>query len=335
VNCHRTDTDLAGCNPGTATRGREPPGALITTAAETDAAMTVATAAIQARRRQFLRAGRAAGSPGFAGAASRVGVLPLLAIVAVGSQLTASARGSPVPPKLGGPATAASAGGRGGAYRPSIAASDAGSQPASWPPPTSASRSPAVGRWPGSFARHRSANGRISPGTPSRFAGLWTTRYTSAAVDPVPNGPLPVAAKARTAPRLNTSLGGPTSQPSACSGDMNPAEPITKPPRVSDVASAAWEIPKSGFVSNGCGRFADDGRDGARLGNDRVDHMTSDAAAGSPPAGRGPPRRALRPGELGRHRRGSTGDRLDTPPRCRARRAARHRKPGRLEARNR
>ena len=51
--------------------------------------------------------------------------------------------------------------------------------------------------------------------------------------DPAPNGPSPVAAKARTAPRLKMSLGGPTSRPSACSGDMKPGEPIISPVRVS------------------------------------------------------------------------------------------------------
>jgi hypothetical protein len=42
------------------------------------------------------------------------------------------------------------------------------------------------------------------------------------------------------------SLGGPTSLPIACSGDMNPGDPITRPVWVSAVASAAArEIPKS------------------------------------------------------------------------------------------
>ena len=50
-------------------------------------------------------------------------------------------------------------------------------------------------------------------------------RNTSAAVDPVPNGPSPVAANVSTAPRLKTSLGGPTVLPTACSGDMNPGSP--------------------------------------------------------------------------------------------------------------
>ena len=77
--------------------------------------------------------------------------------------------------------------------------------------PTSASRPSAVGRWPGSLARQRSISGRTSAGTRSRRGSPWTTRYSSAAVVPVPNGPSPVAAKASTAPRLKMSVGGPTS----------------------------------------------------------------------------------------------------------------------------
>ena len=56
---------------------------------------------------------------------------------------------------------------------------------------------------------------------------------------------MPVPAKARTAPRLNMSLGGPTPRPSTCSGDMNPADPITTFALVCALASAASEIPKS------------------------------------------------------------------------------------------
>ena len=41
------------------------------------------------------------------------------------------------------------------------------------------------------------------------------------------------------------SLDGPTVWPSACSGDMNPGEPIISPVPVSEVASAAEEMPKS------------------------------------------------------------------------------------------
>ena len=114
-----------------------------------------------------------------------------------------------------------------------------------WSAPTSASRPAAVGRWLGSLARQRSISGRTSAGTRSRLGEPWTTRYSSAAVVPVPNGPSPVAAKTRTAPRLKMSVGGPTSRPTACSGDMNPGEPITRPACVSAVDSTAREMPKS------------------------------------------------------------------------------------------
>jgi hypothetical protein len=89
---------------------------------------------------------------------------------------------------------------------------DSGSQFAvGWRAPTSASRPSAVGRWLGSLARQRSITGRTSVGTRSRLAEPWTTRYSSDAVVPVPNGPRPVAAKARTVPRLKMSVGGPIS----------------------------------------------------------------------------------------------------------------------------
>src|SRR5215472_13405462 len=77
--------------------------------------------------------------------------------------------------------------------------------------PISASSPPAVGRCVGSLARQRSASGRTLAGTCSRFGVPWATRYSRAAVVPVPNGPSPVAAKASTAPKLKMSLGGPTS----------------------------------------------------------------------------------------------------------------------------
>ena len=41
------------------------------------------------------------------------------------------------------------------------------------------------------------------------------------------------------------SLDGPTSEPMACSGDMNPGDPTTRPACVSMVDSAAREMPKS------------------------------------------------------------------------------------------
>nr|BFE37561.1 hypothetical protein GCM10010200_098120 [Actinomadura rugatobispora] len=53
-----------------------------------------------------------------------------------------------------------------------------------------------------------------------------------------------MAAKASTAPRENTSLGGPTGRPRTCSGDMNAGVPITPRVKVWDVPSSARTIPK-------------------------------------------------------------------------------------------
>jgi hypothetical protein len=102
--------------------------------------------------------------------------------------------------------------GRDGVPLANVRVSDSGSQsPPGCSAPTWASRPPAVGRCPGSLARQRSISGRIVAGTPSRLGVPCTTRYSSAAVVPVPNGPSPVAANARTAPSVKMSLGGPTS----------------------------------------------------------------------------------------------------------------------------
>jgi hypothetical protein len=102
-----------------------------------------------------------------------------------------------------------------------------------------------LGRWCGSLARHRSTSGRSSVGRPVVSGEAKTTRYSRVALGAVPNGPWPVAAKVSSAPRLNTSLGGPTRWPRACSGDMKPGEPSTGPLPVSMLASAACEMPKS------------------------------------------------------------------------------------------
>ena len=108
-----------------------------------------------------------------------------------------------------------------GRSRTKLLMMDSASQPgAGWRAPTSASISRAVGRSPGCLARHLPTSGRSSPGTSPSLAGLLTSRYMSAAFDPVPKGPCPVAAKVRTAPRLNMSLAGPISAPRTCSGDM-------------------------------------------------------------------------------------------------------------------
>ncbi len=121
-----------------------------------------------------------------------------------------------------------------------------GSQPpVGWTTPVSASTTQAVGRSRGSAARQRSTSGRTSAGTRSRAAWPLTRRWTSVMFEPVPNGPSPVAAKVRTAPRLKMSLAGPTWRPSACSGDMKPGEPTTRPVRVSAPPSPPREMPKS------------------------------------------------------------------------------------------
>ena len=150
----------------------------------------------------------------------------------------------------GVPSTAVGAGCPGGGVREGGAAAmrmtESGSQfPVGWRAPTASSRATAVGRCAGSLTRQRSISGRTAAGTPSRSGVSWTTRYSSEAVVPPPNGPLPVAAKASTVPRLKMSLGGPTSVPMACSGDMNPGDPIVSPVWVSVVDSAAREMPKS------------------------------------------------------------------------------------------
>lgn len=98
-------------------------------------------------------------------------------------------------PAIAGPAAACRANAR---------TIDSGSQsPLGWRAPTWASRALAVGRCRWSLSRQRSISGRTSAGSWSRLGMPWTTRYSIAAVVPVPNGPWPVAAKARTAPRLS------------------------------------------------------------------------------------------------------------------------------------
>ena len=108
--------------------------------------------------------------------------------------------------------------------------------------PNSASRAPAAGRSPGCLARHLLTSGRSSSGRPSSSAGLLTSRYISAALDPEPNGPCPVHAKVSTAPRLKMSLAGLPSSPRACSGDENPGQPSPSP---GNPLAAAYAIPKS------------------------------------------------------------------------------------------
>ncbi len=83
------------------------------------------------------------------------------------------------------------------------------------------------GPWPGT-AR---STGLSSAGTCPSDGLPWTTRYSSAGAGAVPNGGRPEAANASTPPRLKMSAAGPTSRPAACSGDMKPGEPSTRPLR--------------------------------------------------------------------------------------------------------
>ena len=118
--------------------------------------------------------------------------------------VAAGAAPLPIPARPNGPAE-----GRSGS-KPTMIESP--SQPgAGWMASAWASSSRAAGRSPGCLARQLLTSDRSSPGTPSSSGGLLTSRYMSAAGDPEPNGPWPVAAKVSTAPRLNMSLGGPMS----------------------------------------------------------------------------------------------------------------------------
>jgi hypothetical protein len=100
---------------------------------------------------------------------------------------------------------------------------------------SSASRAPAVGRSLGRLARQPATTGRSPEPRPSSCAGLLTSRYISAALDPEPNGPCPLPAKASTVPRLKMSLAGPKSWPRTCSGDRKPGS--------LPGSSAAFQIP--------------------------------------------------------------------------------------------
>jgi hypothetical protein len=107
----------------------------------------------------------------------------------------------------------------------------------------SASSRLAVGRLPGCLARQASTGRRSSSGSSPRSGGLLTSRYISAALDPEPNGPCPLAAYISTAPRLKMSLAGPMSWPRACSGDENSGE--SKSSSGCALALAGSEIPNS------------------------------------------------------------------------------------------
>ena len=110
-------------------------------------------------------------------------------------------------------------------------------------PRSSATSSLAVGRLPGCLARHLSTSDRSSPGSPLRSGALLTSRYMSKALDPAPNGPCPPAAYTTTAARLKTSLGGPASWPSACSGAKNPGAENPGDPKSAPATPATPESP--------------------------------------------------------------------------------------------
>ena len=101
------------------------------------------------------------------------------------------------------------------------------------------------GRAAGAFAKQPDTRSRSGTGMPSRAGAEWTTRYSTSAGLPSPNGAAPVAANASTPPSENTSPAGSGGPPSACSGDMNEGVPTVVPVAVTDVASSAREIPKS------------------------------------------------------------------------------------------
>jgi hypothetical protein len=137
-----------------------------------------------------------------------------------------------------GPGLAAGCTRRNGACRDSQSSGCAASA-------SSASSSAIAGRAAGSLARQRSISGLISGGTCPSDGLLYTTRYSSADGRPAPNGGRPEAANASTPPRLKMSAAGLTSRPVACSGDMKPGEPTTRPLPDSQLASAGREMPKS------------------------------------------------------------------------------------------
>ncbi|RPK66958.1 hypothetical protein EES42_23355 [Streptomyces sp. ADI95-17] len=97
----------------------------------------------------------------------------------------------------------------------------------------------------GSLARHRLTSSISRSGTPLRSGSSWTIRYRTPCEVPSPNAGDPVAAYAATWPSAKTSVAGVTLRPAACSGAMNEGVPMVTPLPVSEVASAAWAMPKS------------------------------------------------------------------------------------------
>ena len=111
-----------------------------------------------------------------------------------------------------------------------------------------------VGRSAGFFAMHAATSARSSGSSRPRSGSSRSTRYNSVATCWFsPNGGVPAAANASTAPSENTSLDGLAAWPCACSGERYPGEPTNRPVRVScTAASNARVMPKS--ISRGPSR---------------------------------------------------------------------------------
>jgi hypothetical protein len=76
------------------------------------------------------------------------------------------------------------------------------------------------GRSASFFSRQRRTISRSRGGSAVRSGASWTTRYSTLAAFPSPNGGAPPAAYAITQPSPKTSAAGPVAVPTACSGDM-------------------------------------------------------------------------------------------------------------------
>ena len=79
----------------------------------------------------------------------------------------------------------------------------------------------------------------------ARRGSPWTTADAVASAEPAWNGGSPSVAKYSSAPSAHRSVGGPTSAPWACSGDMYDGEPTIRPVAVSRESSRIVATPKS------------------------------------------------------------------------------------------
>lgn len=109
------------------------------------------------------------------------------------------------------------------------------------------STSATVGRCAGSPVRQEARNTRHSSvGAPSRSASPRTVRYSTWCAGPEPKGARPVANRASSAARANTSVAGEGSASAvSSSGAMNPGEPMTSPVSVRVSSAARRAMPKS------------------------------------------------------------------------------------------